>query len=165
MAKRPVGTTGNVNGFEITQDNTKEFLEFLDNATEKALTEIGIKVEGYAKKLCPVGKGIWKDKYGVIHVTKGYRGGTLRNSITYKVESEGDKGTVAIGSNVEYAPYVELGTGQYFEPPPSWETFEAERGAGIKKGGYVKARKFLRPAIENHISEYQKIIKNELKNG
>jgi len=59
---------------------------------------------------------------------------------------------------------VELGTGPYFEPPPSWETFEAERGAGIKKGGYVKARKFLRPAIENHISEYKKIIESELKN-
>jgi HK97 gp10 family phage protein len=148
----------NVNGFEITKDNTKEFLEAAENATEKILTMIGMKAEGYAKRLCPVGTA---ESTGI----KGYRGGTLRNSITYKVESEGDKGTVAIGSNVEYAPYVELGTGPYFEPPPSWETFEAERGAGIKKGGYVKARKFLRPAIENHISEYQKIIKNELKNG
>lgn len=157
MAKK-VGTTGNVNGFEITEDNVQEFLDWTDRVTEKILTEIGMKAEGYAKKLCPVGT---PESTGI----KGYQGGTLRDSITFKVESEDDKGTVAIGSNVEYAPYVELGTGPYFEPPPSWETFEAERGAGIKKGGYVKARKFLRPAIENHISEYQKIIKNELKNG
>ena len=33
MAKK-VGTTGNVNGFEISKDNTKEFIEAAENATE-----------------------------------------------------------------------------------------------------------------------------------
>lgn len=87
----------NVNGFEISKDNTKEFIEAAENATEKILTMIGMKAEGYAKRLCPVGT---PESTGI----KGYRGGTLKNSITFKVESEGDKGTVAIGSNVEYAP-------------------------------------------------------------
>ena len=45
---------------------------------------------------------------------------------------------VYIGTNVEYAPYVELGAlGR--DPKP-----------------------YLKPAVENHIGEYQKIIEGEL---
>jgi phage gpG-like protein len=152
---KSVGTTGSVNGITITKDNTKEILEGLDAAVEKVLTMIGIKAEKYAKALCPVGTVESTGK-------KGYRGGTLRNSITFEVETENDGGTVAIGSNVEYAPYVELGTGPYFTQPPDWETFQSTRGSG-SSFGYVSARPYLRPAIESHLKEYATIIENELK--
>lgn len=152
---KSVGTTGSVNGFTITKDNTKEILEELDDAVEKVLTMIGIKAEKYAKALCPVGTVESTGK-------KGYRGGTLRNSITFEVETEEDGGTIAIGSNVEYAPYVELGTGPYFTVPPDWETFESTQGSG-SGSGYVHARPYLRPAIEDHLKEYANIIENELK--
>jgi HK97 gp10 family phage protein len=151
---KSVGTTGSVGGIEITKDNTKEILESLDSAVERVLTMIGIKAEKYAKARCPVGTVESTGK-------KGYRGGTLRNSITFEVEQDEEGGTVGIGSNVEYAPYVELGTGGYFEQPPEWESFKSTKGSGLG-GGYVHARPFLKPAIEDHISEYAKMIESEL---
>ena len=150
---RRVGTTGKVNGIEITADNTKEILDGLEDAVDKALTIIGIKAERYAKARCPVGT---VESTGI----KGYRGGTLRNSITFIVEDQ----TLSVGTNVEYAPYVELGTGPYFEAPPEWEQFDAPKGKGIGHG-YVRPRPYLKPAIVDHIDEYENVLTRELKNG
>lgn len=165
---KKVGTTGGVNGVKITQDNTQEVLNALHLAVERVMTMIGIKVEAYAKKLCPVGTpesvGRKNKKTGKVYPRKGYRGGTLRNSITFEVQSNGTEATVVVGSNVEYAPYVELGTGPNFVPPPDWEQFDAPKGTGIS-GGYVKSRPFLRPAIEDHLELYKKMIKDELSNA
>ena len=74
-------------------DNSAEALAELERAKARALETIGLKAEGYAKRLCPVGT---VESTGI----KGYRGGTLRNSITHVVDGD----TVAVGSNVEYAP-------------------------------------------------------------
>lgn len=147
-----VGTTGNVGGVEITTNNVQQVLDELNDDTEKILTMIGIKAEKYAKARCPVGT---PESTGI----KGYRGGTLRNSITFEVSGD----TVIIGTNVEYAPYVELGTGPYFEAPPEWEEFNAPKGSG-SGSGYVRPRPFLKPAIVDHIKQYNKIVINELKN-
>lgn len=134
------------------KDNSQKVLSELDEATERALEEMGLLAEGYAKKLCPVGTPESTGK-------KGYRGGTLRNSITHV---PGEQSTMIIGSNVEYAPYVELGTGPYFTPPPEWEQFESQKGSG-KGYGYVHPRPFLRPAIEEHKDEYKQVAVNEFK--
>lgn len=150
-AYKNVGNTGSVKGFEITQDNTKEVLQALDQATDRALTIVGLKAEKYAKALCPVGT---PESTGI----KGYRGGTLRNSITFNVRSD-DK-EVDIGSNVEYAPYVELGTGSQFESPPEWEQFDAPQGSRGGKG--MRPRHFLRDGIQEHINEFAQVIKSEL---
>lgn len=53
------------------------------------LTKAAFLVENEAKKKCPVGTG------------------ELRNSITSEVEGN----QAVVGSNLEYAPYVEFGTG------------------------------------------------------
>lgn len=143
---------GTVNGVEIRNNNVDMVLKSIDGDLERALTIIGMKMEKYAKALCPVGTVESTGK-------KGYRGGTLRNSITFRVENQ----SVTLGSNVEYAPYVELGTGPYFVPPPEWEKFSTKKGAGIRPGGYVTPRPFLRPAIIDHIDEYKNIVLNELK--
>lgn len=135
-------------------DNSEHFLRALSSAEERTLEIIGMKAEGYAKKLCPVGT---EESTGV----KGYRGGTLRNSITHRVVN-GD--TLEIGSNVEYAPYVELGTGPHFVPPPEWERFETEKGKGVGRA-YVHPRPYIRPAVEDHRDEYQRIAERELKGG
>lgn len=150
---KSVGTTGAINGIEITEDNSKEILAGLEKATQVALTMIGMKAEKYAKALCPVGT---PETTGI----KGYRGGTLRNSITFNAETTKEGGMVAIGSNVEYAPYVELGTGPKFEAPPEWEQFDVPQGSGRGRG--MKARHFLRDAIQDHKDEYANIIENEL---
>lgn len=145
------GTTGKVGGIQITEDNTEEVLNELELATTRALTIIGMKAEKYAKALCPVGT---PESTGI----KGYRGGTLRNSITFDVRPQ-DK-TVTIGSNVEYAPYQELGTGSNFQAPPEWEQFDAPQGSG--KGEGIKPKHFLRDGILEHLDEFESVIKGEL---
>ena len=131
-------------------DNSYLFLQELEKAKKKALKTIGLKSEAYAKKLCPVGT---PESTGI----QGYRGGTLRNSITHRVSEN----VMELGSNVEYAAYVELGTGPHFTPPPEWEQFTTKRGSGVGKA-YVKPRPYIRPAIEDHRDEYQRIMQKEL---
>lgn len=116
--------------FEIVENHIGDVLSELELKEAKALEMIGIKAEGYAKALCPVGT---PESTGI----PGYVGGTLRNSITHQVDMSVDG--VYIGTNVEYGPYVELGT--------------------VK----MKKRPYLRPAIENHMSEYKQIAMNVLK--
>ena len=102
-------------------DNSKEIIEAMQKATVRALEKCGLTAEGYAKKLAPVDTG------------------NLRNSITHDVD-DGEPAAY-IGTNVEYAPYQELGT------------------------IHMKAQPFLKPAVADHANTYRKIIEKELKNG
>ena len=102
----------------VVEDNTDEFRDGLDAALTRALEKVGLVAEGYAKRLCPVDTG------------------RLRNSITHAMEGSE---AVVIGTNVEYAPYVELGTARQ------------------------KAQPYLRPAAVDHVSEYREIIEGELR--
>lgn len=138
---------------KIVNDNTDKIIAAKNEAIKKALTEIGEQTVKFAKALCPVGTSESTGK-------QGYRGGTLRKSISYQVNEKENQ--VIIGSNVVYAPFVELGTGPHFTPPPEWETFAPYMKKG-KGHGYVKPRPFLRPAIEDHKSDIKKIIEDELK--
>ena len=126
-------------------DNSRRTLRALDAAKGRALEQIGKRAVQHARQKCPDGKE---------------NGGTLASSITYRVEDD----ELSVGSNVEYAPYVELGTGPFFEPPPEWERFETERGSGVGRA-YVKPRPYIRPAIEDHVDEYKRLAESELKKG
>ena len=130
-----MANSSNLN-FTIAVDNTDKVGQELVDACRKALEICGGKVETYAKMYCPA------------------RTSNLKNSITHKVESNGR--AVDVGSNVEYAPYVELGHIQ--------EVGRYVPAIGKRlKNAYVKPRPFLRPAIENHLTEYKSIIESELK--
>lgn len=122
-------------------DNSAEVRAALEQAKARALEIIGGKIESYAKGLVPVDTG------------------ALRNSLTHAVDGD----TVIAGSNLPYSAYVELGTGKDYSPPPEWIENNAPRGAGIKGG--VKARPYLRPAVENHIDEYKNVMETELRNA
>ena len=141
-------------------DNSDEILRRFAEACTDALEVVGMKAERYAKKLCRKGTtesvGGWAPKNA-----KGkrvYRGGTLKNSITHRVDGD----VLSVGSDVEYAPYVELGTGPHFKPPPEWEDFDVPESKGIGHA-YVKPRPFIRPAIEDHREEYARDIEKVLK--
>ena len=69
---------------------------FIQGVMVTSLTKSAIPIEETAKQLCPVGDP-----------DTDPNSGQLRNSITTNSISDG----VEIGSDVEYAPYVELGTG------------------------------------------------------
>ena len=102
-------------------DNSKEVSDNIKAALLRGLETCGLAAEGYAKKLAPVDTG------------------NLRNSITHTVD-DGEPAAY-IGTNVEYAPYVCLGT------------------------IHMKAQPFLKPAVNDHKDEYRKILENSLKNG
>ena len=118
--------------------NSAIFLEALQSQVEIALEQCGMVAEAYAKKSCPVDTG------------------ALRNSITHSVDS-GEK-TAYVGTNMEYAPYVELGTGihasggrqtpwMYQDDAGKWHTTKGQA-----------AREFIKPAAADHAEEYKRII-------
>ena len=126
-------------------DNSKEVLEAMQQAAIRALEKCGLTAEGYAKKLCPVDTG------------------NLRNSITHTVDEE--EPAAYIGSNVEYAAYVELGTGKYVSGgrPTPW-VYQDEKGNWHRTNGQ-KAQPYLKPAVADNANTYRKIIEDEMKNG
>ena len=97
-------------------DNSNLVGEEFQQACERALTRIGLQAEAYAKRECPVDTG------------------NLRNSITNAVDDK----SAYVGTNVEYAPYVELGTSR------------------------AKAQPFLKPAATEHSDVYKRIAQDEL---
>ena len=122
MANSPLKVKSSISFFS----NQSKVESAVQRATEKALEICGGKAETYAKLICPV------------------RTGNLKNSITHE-QSTQEVNTELIGSDVEYAPYVEL-------------------GHMTSSGSFVSPKPYLKPAVENHKKEYQKIWENELKN-
>jgi hypothetical protein len=129
---------------EIT-DNSKEVSGAIHAALLRGLEKIGLVAEGYAKKLCPVDTG------------------NLRNSITHVVDEQ--EPTAIIGTDNEYAAYVELGTGIYAEGgggrPTPWVYQDAKGNWHYTRGN--KAQPFLKPAAADHAIQYRKILEDELK--
>ncbi|MCR5271995.1 MAG: HK97 gp10 family phage protein [Lachnospiraceae bacterium] len=93
-----------------------------DAAVTKALEMIGLQAEGYAKENIT--------RVGAVDT------GRLRNSITHA--AEGDD-TEVIGTNVEYAPYIEYGTSKMKERPYLTNTtLQIWRGVQRKSGGHKR---------------------------
>lgn len=122
--------------FEFTS-NVPQVKALKDSAVKRALEKMGGKAETYAKKLCPV------------------KTGNLRGSITH-VPSKTEENTELVGTDVTYAPYVELGHAQ---EPGRYVPAIGKRLVA----SFVQGKPFIRPAIEDHTSEYRQIAENELK--
>ena len=95
----------------IVKDNVDEYLKAVDAAKQRGLEKVGLTAERYAKALCPVDTG----------------------------RLHGD--SVYIGTNVEYAVYVEKGTRK------------------------MQAYPYLKPAAQDHADEYKKLLLDELHNA
>ncbi len=80
---------------EVLGDHTNEWLEAIGPAVARALDAVGMAAEGHAKARCPVDAG------------------RLRNSITH---ARAGAMSEVIGTNVEHAPHVELGTSRRGRP-------------------------------------------------
>lgn len=77
--------------------------------------------------------------------------GRLRASITPEVQTRADGVVGIVGSNVKYAPFVELGTRRHFVPGQYIGRWA--RRHGLPEGGLVvsgKAQPFLQPAFEEN---------------
>lgn len=129
-------------------DNSKEVSAAIKAALLRGLEKCGLVAEGYAKKLCE----------GFKHPT-----GNLRNSITHTVDEE--EQAAYIGTNSEYGPYVELGTGKYVSGgrPTPW-IYQDAKGDWHRTNGQ-RPQPFIKPAVADHAQTYRNIIEDELKNG
>jgi phage gpG-like protein len=127
-------------GIEVKfTDNSEDFMKEFIALKEKALKTIGLLAEGYAKRMCTVDTGRLRNS--ITHATSSYSGagtysdnkGNNFNDASAKEEPSEDM--VVIGTNVEYGPYVELGTVR------------------------TAAKPFLKHAGD-HISQYKKVIED-----
>lgn len=136
-----------VTGFEVKNDHIKQVKEELERRIPVILEALGLEAQGNA----------------ITEITnmEAVDTGRLRNSITwatsksqgspnsqpgdkaggddYKKQTNPEDNVVYIGTNVEYAPYVELGT---YKMP---------------------SRPFLKNAVEKYKDKYQEIVKEGLK--
>ena len=112
----------------IIKSNLGEVKAEMASRIPVILEAVGLQAEGNA--ITEISKLVYDTPPSPDYV----RTGRLRNSITHAT----DQNSTCIGTNVEYAPYVELGTYR------------------------MKARPFLRNAIENYQAEYEDIVKKGL---
>lgn len=110
---------------EIT-DHTDEVLAAMRAAALRGLEKCGLVAEGYAKKLCPVDTG------------------NLRNSITHTVTNSGERAAY-VGTDSEYAIYVEMGTGKYVTGgrPTPWVYKDAQGNWHMTHG--QRAQPYIKP--------------------
>ncbi len=129
--------------------NCREILELLGERVEIALEQCGIRAEELAVGICPVDTGLLRNsityaldgqspKKGAYHAERGDKSGSYGGQMP--AERKGVR-SVCIGTNVEYAPFVELGSSGR------------------------KAQPFLKPAIQDHQSDYAEIIRRNIDAG
>jgi hypothetical protein len=137
------------------RDNTDEVIGLLQKAKHRGLEAIGLTAEGHAKKKCPVDTGRLRNSItyaiaGYATHVQSYRRGNVAGGTSQKHKyydygggaMEGEKDSaVFIGSNVEYAPFIELGANG--RPPVH----------------------FLQDAASGHGDEYKRLMEDSMKNA
>ena len=117
----------------------------MDRAIERALIRATNKVQETAKLLVPVDTDV------------------LRPSIVKSVDANNNTGTVS--TNMEYAPYIEFGTGIFAEGglgrQTPW-TYFSEKYGWVTSVGH-KPQPFMRPARDNNKDTIKKMFISELK--
>lgn len=107
----------------VEANNARQIASAMNDAMAAALEEIGLSAERFAKAETPVDTG------------------RLRNSMTHALEM--DEKAVYVGTNVEYGPYIELGTSR-----PKRE--------GVH---------MLEHAAANHAEYYRGVLKRHMQGG
>jgi hypothetical protein len=138
----------------VTDSNVDAVLDALPEAIERALEALGLQCEGYAQLGCPVDTGLLRNS--IVHAVSGqttslrsYHADKPNKDGTYKfggyAGAVGTRGEAAvyIGTNVEYAPYVEYGEYNH----------------------KVGQAHFLEHALNDHTDEYKRLAEEMLKNA
>lgn len=144
-------------------DNSKKVLDDFQGQLDKVLEECGQLAEGYAKAILterPMSGQSWYT-----------RTGRLRNSIAHVV----DDNTAYVGSNLDYAPYVEYGTGPKAEGTTAdgisiigrhdvpWFFKDAEGNGHLSYG--IEPSHMIKNSIADHAKEYKDRIESALKDN
>ena len=118
--------------FKIVCENLDKFIDKeLHERVSAALLKACLIVEADAKKACVVGDG------------------QLRQSITHDIDEENLAGYV--GTNVDYAPYVEIGTGIHSSEGTGRKTPWCYQNEKTGKWHWTRGmypKPFLQPAME-----------------
>ena len=134
------------------KDNSKEYKDLLNQAIRRGLRTIGMKAETHAKENCPVDTGYARNSItyalsGESAAVSSYeadrgKGGKPPKTGEYRgTLGEIEDNYVAIGSNVEYFPFIE----------------EGARGR--------EAHHTLRKAATDHKDEYKQLLTDSIKNA
>lgn len=140
--------------FKIVENNTNEILGGLDEAIERALEAMGMQAEAYTKAACSaVDTGLLRNSITYALAGKPANTSTYsadnpkpgkKNAGAYSGTAPYEKNTVYIGTNVEYAPYVEY-------------------GHSLPSGGHVAGIHFLQRGVTGHMDTYAKLAEAALK--
>ncbi|MGN0655292.1 MAG: HK97-gp10 family putative phage morphogenesis protein [Ruminiclostridium sp.] len=115
-----------------------------EEIVDRALHKGAIAIQADAKRLVPKKTGRLAGSISVEKITGGY----------------------SVGTNIDYGPYVELGTGT--EGNPAYPHTQRQSWRYMDENGnwhYVKAmrpRPYMQPAFSNNQSRVVKIIRNDL---
>lgn len=128
----------------------REVEKLLQLAVKRSLEICGGKAETYAKKIVHVDTALLKNSITHAHSgqafsVQNYHADRAEKSGSYSGIAPGssDDNTMYVGTNVTYAPYLEL-------------------GHHTTSGSLVPAYPFIKPALADHVSEYKKVMETEL---
>lgn len=91
--------------------------------------------------------------------------GALRNSIASRVENEGGSVRGVVYTPLEYAPYIEYGTGLFAEEGGRTDVpwcYQDDKGEWHSTSG-MKPHPYLRPALDENRAEIIRILKEGIK--
>ena len=136
----------------VKLEGLEEVLERFDTLVDaedlyRALGKACALVERSAKQKAPKGTG------------------ELRNSITSKVEVQGDELVGVVFTPLEYAPYVEFGTGLFAEEGGRTDVpwnYQDDEGNWHSTSG-MHPQPFMRPALDENRTEILRILKESKK--
>ena len=137
----------------IQFEGLEEVLDSLDSLVDEAKLEAALGracavVERSAKQKAP------KDT------------GALRRSITSKVERNGGDLQGVVYTPLEYAPYIEYGTGLFAENGGRQDTpwnYQDDQGEWHSTSGQ-KPQPYMRPALDENREQILRILKEGLEN-
>lgn len=137
-----------IQGIRIEHDYSEEVIKAMHDKVKTALQAIGQTAEDYAKSECPVDTGRLRNS--ITYATTNYqspantnkhpKGPTDAIPNDYSTKGKPKKDYVYIGTNVEYAPYIEYGD----------------------KTHKIGKAHFLKDAACNHAEKYKSIFKAAL---
>lgn len=138
---------------DIRLEGIEEVFESLDSLVDEkklkeALGKACALVERSAKQKAPKGTG------------------ELRRSITSKVESQGDGAIGIVFTPLEYAPYVEFGTGLFAESGGRQDVpwcYQDDKGEWHSTSG-MKPQPFMRPALNENREQIKRILGEAIMN-
>lgn len=135
-----------MNGYTY-KDNTKQVLSALEKAKRRGLEAIGMTAEGYAKENTPVDTGLLRNSItfaldGEKPSISSYRSNNGEAEGKYDGKAPKERNdAVFIGTNVEYAPFNELGSRNN------------------------TAHHMLQRAATEHTEEYRELMTDSMKNA